>query len=53
MTSLPLPASRPSIKSRAMFAFTPGLSPSYQERICFTLGVTRIEGSPEILRRVS
>src|SRR5690349_5240906 len=46
MTSLPLPASRPCISSRTRLVLTPGVSPSYQDRICLTCSVTRMVSAP-------
>ena len=36
----PVPPRRPCIRKRARFAFVPGLSLSYQERILRTCGVS-------------
>src|SRR5258705_1965224 len=41
MTSFPVPARAPWFSSRAMFAFVPGLSEPYQERISRTRAVAR------------
>src|SRR3712207_4958575 len=42
MTRRPVPARRPWVMSRARLVLTPAFSPSYQERISLTLGVTLI-----------
>src|SRR3954470_14439491 len=50
MIILPVPPSRPCIRMRARFDFTPGLVPSYFSIMALTAGVTDMLASPESVR---